>query len=84
MERASSAPTTGVVERIRLSKRAPSPEMARAIRKAAGVPVQAIADELGVDRVTVHRWESGIRQPRGDNLRRYVELLEEIQYEVAA
>lgn len=32
------------------------------IREAAGLTQQRIADELGVDRVTVARWETGIRR----------------------
>jgi len=36
---------------------------------------------LGVDRVTVTRWETGTRVPRGDLRLRYIELLEELAAE---
>lgn len=55
-----------------------SRESARAIRLAAGVSQREIAEELGVDRVTVARWELGTRQPTGELLLRYMHLLNDI------
>ena len=53
----------------------PSPAAARAIRLAAGVSQQRLADELGVHPLTVARWEEGLFRPNGRSRRAYVELL---------
>lgn len=73
---------TALVEEVRLARRLPPPADRKAIRKAAGVSHGRVADELGVHRITVLKWESGDRTPRGDRLRRYVELLEALKREV--
>lgn len=73
---------TGVLEEVRLERRLPAPATARAIRLEANLSLGRMATELGVDRVTVGRWESGTRHPRGENLRRYVELLEALSEEL--
>jgi DNA-binding transcriptional regulator YiaG len=49
--------------------------MARLIREAAGVSQVRLARELGVHRISVVRWEAGLRVPRGELRRRYVTLL---------
>ena len=36
---------------------------------------------MGVDRVSVARWEAGVRTPRGAVMFRYVDLLDELQKE---
>jgi transcriptional regulator with XRE-family HTH domain len=53
--------------------------MQREIRKAAGVSQAQVAAELGVQRVTVARWETGLRKPSPRLLERYVELLEQLR-----
>jgi transcriptional regulator with XRE-family HTH domain len=65
-----------LIEQVRTARRLPPPALARAIRDAAGVSQQQIADELGVNRVSVARWELGERIPRGELRLRYVVLLE--------
>jgi transcriptional regulator with XRE-family HTH domain len=45
------------IDRIELGRRLAS------IRQAAGTTQQQLADAVGVDRVTVARWESGNRTP---------------------
>lgn len=67
---------SGLIEQVRLVRRLPAPSVAKAIREAAGVSASAVADELGVHRMTVCRWEDGSRRPHGDLLRHYVELLD--------
>jgi transcriptional regulator with XRE-family HTH domain len=62
-----------------LARRLVSPKLARAIRLAAGVSQEAVAEELGVHRVSVARWESGERSPRGRVLLRYAGLLRRLQ-----
>ncbi len=45
----------------------PPPAVARAVREAAGVTQDRMAEELGVHRVTIARWEQdGGRSPRGE------------------
>ena len=71
----------GLIEQVRASQRLPSPAAARAIRLAADVSQVAMASELRVHRVTVARWESGARRPRGAFLVRYLELLDALRAE---
>ncbi len=59
--------------------RLPPPSVARAIRLAAGVSQPRMAEELGVHRVSVARWECGTRRPRGDVRAAYGRLLRELQ-----
>ena len=67
-----------VLEQIRETKRLPPPAVARGIRRAAGVTQRAMASTLGVNRVTVARWESGTRRPRGELRAAYASLLREL------
>jgi DNA-binding transcriptional regulator YiaG len=64
-----------LVSEVRMARRLPAPEIARAIRKAAGVSQQRVADELGVHWTTVARWERGERQPRPKQRVAYADLL---------
>lgn len=73
-----------LVAEVLADRRIPSPARARAIRIEAGVSQRRLAEELGVSRVTVARWELSIRTPRGDLRRAYARLLEELQREVLA
>lgn len=73
-----------LVEEVRATRALPTPALARAIRQAAGVSQQRLADELGVGRVTVTRWESGERRPRGPLAVAYAQLLAELRREVGA
>ena len=72
-----------LIEQVRAQRRLPAPAVCRAIRLAADVSQERLARELGVDRVTVARWERGTRRPRGRLLCRYVNLLETLQREAA-
>lgn len=73
------APVSALIEHVRAARRLPPPAVARAIRDAANVSQQQIADELGVNRVTIARWELGTRSPRGELRLRYIELLEQLR-----
>lgn len=66
-------------DEIRATRSLPTPEHARAIRRAAGVTQTRMAQELGVTRATINRWESGERRPRGKHLAAYAAVLAEIQ-----
>lgn len=74
---------TSLVEEVRQARRLPDPEMARLIRVRAGVSQGRLAREIQVHRMTVARWESGARRPRGDTRVRYAALLEQLR-DVAA
>lgn len=68
-----------LMERLRSRPQLPSPAAARAIREAAEISQQALAEELGVHRVTVARWEAGQRRPRGSRRVAYAGLLEQLR-----
>lgn len=53
----------------------PPPITRRAIRIAAGVQVAEVAEELGICRQAVYKYEDGTREPRGQLRERYAELL---------
>lgn len=76
----SDAPMSALAEHVRQARRLPPPAVARAIRGAADVSQQQIADELGVNRVSVARWELGLRVPRGELRLRYVDLLDQLEH----
>jgi DNA-binding transcriptional regulator YiaG len=73
-----------LVEEVRTSRGLPPPKVARAIRVEAHVTQARLARELSVHRLTVARWESGERRPRGTLRVRYAELLHDLQMEVAS
>lgn len=74
---------TELVDDLRAAKRF-NPKLARATREAVGASQEGIARELGVHRVSVARWELGLRRPRGALLHRYLALLERLRQEVDA
>jgi DNA-binding transcriptional regulator YiaG len=80
----NGAQTTGLAAQVRAGRRLPSPAIARAIRHEAGVSQQQVADELGIHRVSVARWELGERAPRGELRLAYIALLDELREAVAA
>lgn len=41
-----------------------SPDLVLRIRQAAGLSQLELAQRLGVDKMTINRWETGRRQPR--------------------
>lgn len=67
-----------IATEVRARRRLPAPPMRRAIRESAGVSQLRVAGQVGVTRMTVSRWESGVREPRGDHLLSYVALLDEL------
>lgn len=67
-----------IAAEVTARRRLPAPAMAREIRRAAGVSQGRMGQELGVTSITVSRWESGLRTPRGEHLVAYVELLDQL------
>jgi transcriptional regulator with XRE-family HTH domain len=70
-----------LAQEVRRARRLPPPPLARAIRVAADVSQERMAGALGVHRVTLARWETGRRRPRGELLDAYVALLDELRQE---
>lgn len=70
--------TAAITEEARAFQRF-NPSLFRAIRESRGLSQQRLAEELGVSRLTVWRYEAGTRRPRGATLVRYVELMDELQ-----
>lgn len=68
-----------LLDEVRSARRLPDRRAARGIRVAAGVSQARLAQELGVHRNTVIRWETGERQPRGAARAKYAELLERLR-----
>jgi len=71
-----------IVEHVLKSRRLPAPDYARVIRQQCELTQAQIAQEVGVSRPTISRWESGLRRPCGEQRIAYVELLGELQREV--
>ena len=65
--------------RVKDRRALPSPEMRRAIRKAAGLTHEDLAGPLQVSRQAVAHWEAGTRRPRPRHLAGYVDLLRRLQ-----
>ncbi|MDQ0576467.1 helix-turn-helix transcriptional regulator [Agromyces albus] len=68
-----------LIEEVRIARDLPKPEVARLIRESAGVSQIRLANELGVARNTISRWETGDRRPRGELRLRYAQLLSELR-----
>ena len=56
----------------------PEPPLRRVLRQRAGLSQQEIADSLGVNRVSVTRYENGQRTPRGQLGVDYAQLLDRL------
>jgi DNA-binding transcriptional regulator YiaG len=57
----------------------PDPATRRKIRADAGVSLREVADAIGVDVMTVWRWEQDKARPRREHAVRYRELLDALQ-----
>jgi len=60
------------------SRRLPPPATRRLLRLQAGLYQRELASALGVSRLTLHRWESGSFEPRGERRQRYAEALAQL------
>lgn len=68
-----------LIDEVRARRPLPAPRVARAIREAAGVSQIRLAQELGVHRMTIARWENGSRSPRAGQRQAYAALLEALR-----
>lgn len=57
---------------------------ARRIRESAGLSQGELAAWVGVDKVTLWRWENGEKRPRANSALRYLTVLNEIKGVVGA
>jgi DNA-binding transcriptional regulator YiaG len=73
-----------LADEVRESLSLPPPAVARAIREAAHVSQERLAEALSVHRVTVARWETGERSPRGRLRSRYARQLRELEQVIAS
>lgn len=67
-----------LIEEVKARHYLPAPKMRRAIREAAGVSQRAAGGHIGVTPQAVSYWESGAREPRGENLVKYAALLRQL------
>lgn len=58
--------------------RLPPPARRRAIRQAANVGLTRAASRLGVDAMTLSRWERGLHEPRTRYIAAYLQLLADL------
>jgi len=74
---------TDLIAEVRALRQLPPPQLAREIRRAAGVSRDRLADELGVHVITLARWERGMSRPQRRYRHRYAELLAALAAEVS-
>jgi DNA-binding XRE family transcriptional regulator len=68
----------GLIDDVRAGM-LPTPQTRRAIRLAARVSQVRMANELGVHRATLIRWENGDQEPSGDARIAYAQLLKDLR-----
>ena len=56
----------------------PDPAYLKAIRQKSGLTQAEVAEAIGVTAGAVKHYEAGRRQPRGENLTKYSEAVEEM------
>jgi DNA-binding XRE family transcriptional regulator len=70
------------LEDVKLRRALPSPEIARLLRRNAGLTRTEVAALLGVSRWSVMRWEEGLASPTPRVAPAYARLLERLAKEV--
>lgn len=75
-------PVEDLVSEVRMRRRL-SPDVARTIRRRAGVTQARMAQALEIDRTTLARWEAGTIRPPAAQQERWTQLLERLEQEVA-
>jgi DNA-binding XRE family transcriptional regulator len=78
----SNGAVADVLAEVRVTRSLPPPTMRRALREAAGLTQERLGSALGVSRIAVCRWESGLRQPTRKHRAAYAALLAAISAEV--
>lgn len=67
------------IQEIARTKRLPPPAIRRALRVAAGLTLQDVADVVGVTRQAVAKWETGERNPAGGARTAYAQALSDLR-----
>lgn len=70
-----------VIDEARARRSLPAPALAKAIREAAGVSQSAVARTLGLNRMTISRWEAAFCRPSAQHLNAYADLLRALEAE---
>jgi transcriptional regulator with XRE-family HTH domain len=68
-----------IEQELARARRLPSPALARELRRDAGLSQELVAQELGVHRVTLNRWERGRQHPSRGARDRWADLLSELR-----
>lgn len=71
-----------LVHDVRAALDSPSGEVARAVRKRAGLSISRLAEALGVHSSTVSRWERGLVTPRPSLRSSYADLIRALSSEI--
>lgn len=71
----ATAPLALLEEKITKQRRLPDPPRRRELRLSARIPYADIAAVCGVSTTTVANWEAGRKNPTGDHLDAYLEVL---------
>ena len=67
-----------LLNRARAVGKLPAPHARQRIRTDAGISQRELAGALGVDVMTLNRWERGLTQPRGEHAAAYASVLERL------
>jgi DNA-binding transcriptional regulator YiaG len=70
---------SSLVAEMRRRPRSLPPQVAAAIRDAAGISQVRLAEELHVHRVTLARWEAGTHRPRRASHDAWMDLIAELR-----
>lgn len=68
--------------RVTARRTLPPPDARRAIREAAGISTEELAQLIGVTRQAVNAWERGVRAPRPEHVTTYSAALRAMREEV--
>jgi DNA-binding transcriptional regulator YiaG len=71
----STTPIQVLAAEVAASRELPSPAACRALRVSARLSLARVGEAVGVTRQAVWSWEQGTRTPRGEHLRRYLQVL---------
>lgn len=77
----TAAGLAGALAAGRLRKRLPPPVIRRLLRESNYLALRHIAAACDVDVATISRWEAGLRTPRGEYLKRYIAVLDQLARE---
>jgi transcriptional regulator with XRE-family HTH domain len=74
----------GALAKAKQRRSLPPPTRRQLLRENAGLPQEALAQTIGVDRATISRWETGEREPGPAHLEAYLKVLERLAQEAGA